>query len=53
MIAQSQSGTGKTAAFVCCMLSRVDANLGHTQVWCPANAPSLHLIPDNLAYCLQ
>jgi len=23
MIAQSQSGTGKTAAFVCCMLSRV------------------------------
>jgi len=32
MIAQSQSGTGKTAAFVCCMLSRIDAQLQQTQV---------------------
>ena len=32
MIAQSQSGTGKTAAFVLTMLSRVDPSLPHTQV---------------------
>ena len=32
MIAQSQSGTGKTAAFVLSMLSRVDATKGFTQV---------------------
>ncbi|XP_067946892.1 ATP-dependent RNA helicase DDX19A-like [Watersipora subatra] len=34
MIAQSQSGTGKTAAFVCCMLSRVDASLRYPQCIC-------------------
>jgi len=34
MIAQSQSGTGKTAAFVLAMLSRVDTSLKHTQVLC-------------------
>lgn len=34
MIAQSQSGTGKTAAFVLAMLSRVDTSLDHTQVVC-------------------
>lgn len=32
MIAQSQSGTGKTAAFVLSMLSRVDATKNLTQV---------------------
>ena len=32
MIAQSQSGTGKTAAFVLAMLSRVDATKNFTQV---------------------
>ncbi|XP_020630470.1 ATP-dependent RNA helicase DDX19A-like [Orbicella faveolata] len=34
MIAQSQSGTGKTAAFVLSMLSRVDATKHFTQVIC-------------------
>ena len=34
MIAQSQSGTGKTAAFVLAMLSRVNTALKHTQVLC-------------------
>ena len=32
MIAQSQSGTGKTAAFVLSMLSRVDATKNFPQV---------------------
>ncbi len=32
MIAQSQSGTGKTAAFVLAMLSRVDTSKSHPQV---------------------
>ena len=32
MIAQSQSGTGKTAASVLSMLSRVDATKNFTQV---------------------
>jgi len=34
MIAQSQSGTGKTAAFVLAMLSRVDPTLNYPQVLC-------------------
>ncbi|KAG1384417.1 hypothetical protein G6F61_000481 [Rhizopus arrhizus] len=34
MIAQSQSGTGKTAAFVLCMLSRVDSSLDKPQAIC-------------------
>ncbi|PSN33637.1 DEAD-box helicase Dbp80 [Blattella germanica] len=34
MIAQSQSGTGKTAAFVLAMLSRVDPTKDHPQVLC-------------------
>uniref|UniRef100_T1HI83 RNA helicase n=1 Tax=Rhodnius prolixus TaxID=13249 RepID=T1HI83_RHOPR len=34
MIAQSQSGTGKTAAFVLAMLSRVDPSLNYPQVLC-------------------
>ncbi|XP_068700197.1 ATP-dependent RNA helicase DDX19A-like isoform X4 [Montipora foliosa] len=34
MIAQSQSGTGKTVAFVLSMLSRVDATKSFTQVIC-------------------
>lgn len=32
MIAQSQSGTGKTAAFACCVLSRVEPDKKYTQV---------------------
>ena len=32
MIAQSQSGTGKTAAFVLTMISRVDAAKEYPQV---------------------
>ena len=32
MIAQSQSGTGKTAAFVLTMLSRVDSSKPYPQV---------------------
>lgn len=32
MIAQSQSGTGKTAAFVLAMLSRVDTTKNYVQV---------------------
>lgn len=34
MIAQSQSGTGKTAAFVLAMLTRVDQNKEYPQVLC-------------------
>ncbi|XP_049769936.1 DEAD-box helicase Dbp80-like [Schistocerca cancellata] len=34
MIAQSQSGTGKTAAFVLAMLSRVDPSKNYPQVLC-------------------
>jgi len=34
MIAQSQSGTGKTAAFVLAMLSRVNTDMKHPQVLC-------------------
>lgn len=34
MIAQSQSGTGKTAAFVLAMLSRVDPSKNYTQALC-------------------
>ena len=34
LIAQSQSGTGKTAAFVLAMLSRVNADLHYPQVLC-------------------
>jgi hypothetical protein len=34
MIAQSQSGTGKTAAFVLAMLSRVDPKKDYPQVSC-------------------
>lgn len=34
MIAQSQSGTGKTAAFVIAMLSRVDTSKDYPQILC-------------------
>ncbi|KAG2197484.1 hypothetical protein INT47_003092 [Mucor saturninus] len=34
LIAQSQSGTGKTAAFAIASLLRIDPNLNHTQVIC-------------------
>ena len=34
LIAQSQSGTGKTAAFVLTMLSRIDLNLDYPQCLC-------------------
>ncbi|XP_045161433.2 ATP-dependent RNA helicase DDX19A-like [Mercenaria mercenaria] len=43
MIAQSQSGTGKTAAFVLTMLSRVNPNLPHTQCLCLAPTYELAL----------
>lgn len=43
MIAQSQSGTGKTAAFVLTMLSRVDASLQHPQCICLAPTYELAL----------
>lgn len=33
LIAQSQSGTGKTAAFVLAMLTRVDTEKKHPQVF--------------------
>ncbi|AMD19150.1 HBR249Wp [Eremothecium sinecaudum] len=41
MIAQSQSGTGKTAAFSLTMLSRVDPNIAATQAVCLAPAREL------------
>lgn len=40
MIGQSQSGTGKTAAFALTMLSRIDMDLKKPQV-SNATAPSL------------
>ncbi|KAK7501779.1 hypothetical protein BaRGS_00006865 [Batillaria attramentaria] len=43
MIAQSQSGTGKTAAFVLTMLSRVDTSLPHPQCLCLAPTYELAL----------
>jgi len=41
MIAQSQSGTGKTAAFALTMLSRVDPNLKTPQAICLTNSREL------------
>ena len=41
IIAQSQSGTGKTAAFALAMLSRIDLSLEHTQALCLA--PTMEL----------
>ena len=42
LIAQSQSGTGKTAAFVLAMLSRVDATKPYPQViMCASGGSSL------------
>ena len=41
MIAQSQSGTGKTAAFSLTMLSRVDPTIQQTQAICLAPAREL------------
>lgn len=43
MIAQSQSGTGKTAAFVLTMLSRVDTSLPYPQCLCLAPTYELAL----------
>lgn len=43
MIAQSQSGTGKTAAFVLTMLSRVDISLQYPQCLCLAPTYELAL----------
>ena len=43
MIAQSQSGTGKTAAFVLTMLSRTDTNLNYPQCLCLAPTYELAL----------
>lgn len=42
MIAQSQSGTGKTAAFVLAMLSRVNPSLNYPQVGLFAAQNVLH-----------
>ena len=41
IIAQSQSGTGKTAAFVLTMLSRIDVNVDYPQALCLA--PTMEL----------
>jgi ATP-dependent RNA helicase DDX19/DBP5 len=41
MIGQSQSGTGKTAAFVLTMLSRIDFNLNKPQALCLAPSREL------------
>lgn len=49
MIAQSQSGTGKTAAFVLAMLSRVDGSKNHTQVLCLAPTYELAIQIGNVA----
>lgn len=43
MIAQSQSGTGKTATFLLAMLSRVDPNLEQCQCLCLAPTRELAL----------
>ena len=43
MIGQSQSGTGKTAAFVLTMLSRIDPNLKAPQVRISIHIPYLHV----------
>ncbi|KAJ1968157.1 RNA helicase required for poly(A+) mRNA export [Dispira parvispora] len=43
LVAQSQSGTGKTAAFVLAMLSRVDPSVPVTQAICLAPARELAL----------
>ncbi|XP_021339266.1 ATP-dependent RNA helicase DDX19A-like isoform X2 [Mizuhopecten yessoensis] len=49
MIAQSQSGTGKTAAFVLTMLSRVDTNKPYPQCLCLAPTYELALqIGENI-----
>ena len=40
LIAQSQSGTGKTAAFVLAMLSRVDPSKHHPQVTSGVGVPA-------------
>jgi ATP-dependent RNA helicase DDX19/DBP5 len=36
LVCQSQTGTGKTAAFVITMLDRIDTNLSHIQALCLA-----------------
>ncbi|KAG2176511.1 hypothetical protein INT44_007174 [Umbelopsis vinacea] len=51
MIAQSQSGTGKTAAFVLTMLSRVDINSPATQAICLA--PNRELVRQILDVVTQ
>uniref|UniRef100_A0A646QG28 RNA helicase n=1 Tax=Hemiscolopendra marginata TaxID=943146 RepID=A0A646QG28_9MYRI len=49
MIAQSQSGTGKTAAFVLAMLSRVDSSKPYPQVLCLSPTYELALQTGNVA----
>ncbi|KXN80691.1 ATP-dependent RNA helicase DBP5, partial [Leucoagaricus sp. SymC.cos] len=51
MIGQSQSGTGKTAAFVLTMLSRVDYNLNKPQALCLA--PSRELARQIMSVVVQ
>lgn len=46
MIGQSQSGTGKTAAFVLTMLSRVDFTKNKTQV-----SPHLFTLSCGVRHC--
>lgn len=53
MIGQSQSGTGKTAAFVLTMLSRIDFTKNKTQVCCiPSSLGSLMKRPLSIAQAL-
>lgn len=54
MIAQSQSGTGKTVAFIVAMVSRVDPSLNYPQVLCLAPTYELAIqIGEEAAYITQ
>ncbi|CAH8820773.1 unnamed protein product [Trichobilharzia szidati] len=48
MIAQSQSGTGKTATFLLAMLSRVNADVPYCQCLCMAPTRELALQIDSV-----
>ncbi|ORZ34544.1 DEAD-domain-containing protein [Catenaria anguillulae PL171] len=53
MIAQSRSGTGKTAAFVLTMLARADPNARATQAICLANTRELAIQIVNVVAALS
>ncbi|XP_034186910.1 putative ATP-dependent RNA helicase Dbp80 [Osmia lignaria lignaria] len=53
MIAQSQSGTGKTAAFVLAMLSRVDTTKNYPQVLCLSPTYELAIQTGEVAACMS